>query len=122
MSRAQMHYMICRRQTSPPVEQVAKGIIDEIQMHFPTLVIKPYVYKRNRNQEVVRARQTAMVLCKEVTGQTLACIGDYFGRDHATVLHAYRRIRNRKFDPDLEYIYDIASAFCKRQGWIHADV
>lgn len=121
MSRAQIHYWVSRHKTSISVEEVANGIIDEIQMHFPTTLIKPYIYTKNRNQEVVRARQTAMVLCKEVTGKTLASIGEYFDRDHATVLHARRRVNNRKYDANLEFVYEIGRAYCKRQGWIHAD-
>ena len=42
---------------------------------------------------VVRARQIAMYLCRELTGKSLPDIGQRFGgRDHTTVLHAIRKI------------------------------
>ena len=38
-------------------------------------------------------RQVAMYLCREMTDSSLPQIGEYFGgRDHTTVLHAYKTI------------------------------
>ena len=42
---------------------------------------------------IVRPRQVAMALSKELTEHSLPEIGDAFGgRDHTTVLHACRKI------------------------------
>ena len=47
----------------------------------------------SRRQPLVRARQTAMYLCRELTDLSLPKIGRAFGgRDHTTVLHACRKI------------------------------
>lgn len=47
-----------------------------------------------RNREVARPRQIAMYLCKAFTPASLPSIGRRFGgRDHTTVIHALRRIR-----------------------------
>ena len=46
-----------------------------------------------RGRSLVHARQTAMYLGRELTSTTLAGIGEAFGRDHSTVLHAVNRIR-----------------------------
>jgi chromosomal replication initiator protein len=46
-----------------------------------------------RTQQVARARQIAMYLCRERTGLSLPKIGELFGnRDHSTVIHACRKI------------------------------
>lgn len=46
-----------------------------------------------RNRSVVRPRQMAMLLAKELTNHSLPEIGDAFGgKDHTTVLHAYRKM------------------------------
>ena len=43
---------------------------------------------------MARPRQVAMALCKELTNHSLPEIGDAFGgRDHTTVLHACRLIK-----------------------------
>ena len=39
------------------------------------------------------ARQIAMYLCRELTDLSLPKIGQQFGRDHTTVMHAERKIR-----------------------------
>lgn len=41
-----------------------------------------------------RARQIAMYLCRELTGLSLPAIGSEFDRDHTTVMHAVRKIRD----------------------------
>ena len=47
-----------------------------------------------RSRSVARPRQVAMSLAKELTTHSLPEIGDAFGgRDHTTVLHACKRIR-----------------------------
>jgi chromosomal replication initiator protein len=49
---------------------------------------------KRRNRSVARPRQMAMALAKELTNHSLPEIGDAFGgRDHTTVLHACRKIR-----------------------------
>lgn len=44
----------------------------------------------NRARAIARPRQIAMVLAREMTGQSLPRIGAHFHRDHATVIHALR--------------------------------
>jgi chromosomal replication initiator protein len=48
----------------------------------------------SRSRLLVTARQIAMYLCRELTELSLPKIGDLFGgRDHTTVMHADRKIR-----------------------------
>ncbi len=48
----------------------------------------------SRTHTLVNARQVAMYLCRELTDLSLPRIGQLFdGRDHTTVMHAVRKIR-----------------------------
>lgn len=46
----------------------------------------------DRSHQVVEARQIAMYLCRELTDLSLPKIGQAFGRDHTTVIHANKKI------------------------------
>lgn len=50
----------------------------------------------DRSRVLVTARQIAMYLCRELTDLSLPKIGQLFGgRDHTTVMHAYRKITDQ---------------------------
>ena len=50
---------------------------------------------QSRTHVLVTARQIAMYLCRELTDLSLPKIGQQFGgRDHTTVMHAERKIKN----------------------------
>ncbi len=52
------------------------------------------ILSKRRNRSIARPRQVAMALAKELTNHSLPEIGDAFGgRDHTTVIHACRKIR-----------------------------
>ncbi len=55
------------------------------------------LHSKSRARQVVRPRQVAMALAKELTDHSLPEIGDAFGgRDHTTVLHACRKVSELK--------------------------
>lgn len=62
---------------------------------------------RRRSRSVARPRQMAMALSKELTNHSLPEIGDSFGgRDHTTVLHACRKIKElRETNSDIREDY-----------------
>jgi chromosomal replication initiator protein len=77
-------------------QQQAIGIpnIQKVVADYYGLQIKDLLSKR-RTRSLARPRQVAMALAKELTEHSLPEIGDAFaGRDHTTVLHANRQIRN----------------------------
>ena len=50
---------------------------------------------QSRTHTLVTARQIAMYLCRELTDLSLPKIGQEFGgRDHTTVMHAYRKVKD----------------------------
>jgi len=77
-------------------QQQSIGIpnIQKVVADYYGLQIKDLLSKR-RTRSLARPRQVAMSLAKELTEHSLPEIGDAFaGRDHTTVLHACRQIRN----------------------------
>ena len=70
----------------------ADGIITETAKYFS--ISRDDLLGTSRAQTLVRARQIAMFLCRELTDLSLPKIGDEFGgKDHTTVMHAERKIR-----------------------------
>lgn len=70
--------------------------IDNIQRtvaEYYNIKVSDLTSKR-RSRSIARPRQLAMALAKELTNHSLPEIGDAFGgRDHTTVLHACRKIK-----------------------------
>ncbi len=62
------------------------------------------LHSKRRSRSVARPRQVAMALAKELTNHSLPEIGDAFGgRDHTTVLHACRKIKElQQLDSDMQ--------------------
>ena len=58
-----------------------------------------------RTRSLARPRQVAMALAKELTQHSLPEIGESFGKDHTTVLHACRKIAELR-ESDVKYRED----------------
>jgi chromosomal replication initiator protein len=70
------------------IENIQKTVADYFKVRVADLL------SERRSRSVARPRQIAMALAKELTSHSLPEIGDAFGgRDHTTVLHACRRIK-----------------------------
>jgi chromosomal replication initiator protein len=80
------------------VENIQKTVADYYKVRLSDLLSK------RRSRSVARPRQLAMALAKELTTHSLPEIGDAFGgRDHTTVMHACKRIRElREVEPRLQ--------------------
>ena len=60
---------------------------------------------KSRYKELVEARQMAMYIISRETGITLAEIGGVFDRDHATVIYAIKKVRQRaKHDQSVKFL------------------
>jgi chromosomal replication initiator protein len=70
------------------IENIQKTVADYFKVRVADLL------SQRRNRSIARPRQIAMALAKELTSYSLPEIGDAFGgRDHTTVMHACKRIR-----------------------------
>ena len=85
-----------------PAALDAGDIIEEVASYFR--LEKGDLLSRSRKQSVAQARQIAMYLCRTLTEASYAHIGSRFGgRDHSTVIHAYRKIEDAlESDPSLQ--------------------
>ncbi len=69
--------------------QIQKVVCEYFNMNIDLLQTK------SRKREIVQARQIAMYFSKDLTKSSLSAIGSEIGgKDHATVLHAYKTVRN----------------------------
>ena len=70
------------------IENIQKTVAEYFKIRVAELLSK------RRSRSIARPRQVAMALAKELTSHSLPEIGDAFGgRDHTTVLHACRVIK-----------------------------
>jgi len=70
------------------IENIIKTVAEYYKVKVSDLL------SQRRSRSVARPRQMAMALSKELTNHSLPEIGDAFGgRDHTTVLHAVRKIK-----------------------------
>jgi chromosomal replication initiator protein len=100
------------------IDKFVKNTAREVSIDYIQKVVCDYfdlpielLKSKTRKREVVQARQIAMYFAKKMTKSSLANIGMHCGgKDHATVLHACRTVKNltetdknfRKYLEDLE--------------------
>jgi len=72
----------------------------------------------NRTANIALARQVAMYLCRDLTELSLPKIGALFGRDHTTVMHAYRKVSDMMIKDRgiFNTISEITSRLKQQQG------
>ncbi len=79
--------LLALQDKSVTIESIQKVVAEYYKMRMSDLI------SHRRTRSITRPRQIAIALAKELTSHSLPEIGDAFGgRDHTTVLHAYRRI------------------------------
>ncbi len=82
------------------IENIQKTVAEYYKIRVADLLSK------RRSRTITRPRQLAMALAKELTNHSLPEIGDAFGgRDHTTVLHACRKIKELR-DAELRIAED----------------
>ncbi len=83
------------------VESIQKAVADYFGLRVSELTSK------RRLRSIVRPRQIAMALARDLTNRSFPEIGAAFGnRDHTTVLHACRRVEKlRKTESQIETDY-----------------
>ena len=99
------------------VDKYVKSTAKEISIEYIQKIVCDYfgipvesINAKTRKREIVQVRQISMFFAKKYTHLPLSVIGAYCGnKDHATVLHACRTIRNlSETDKKMkQYISDI---------------
>jgi chromosomal replication initiator protein len=85
------------------IENIQKTVADYYKVRMSDLL------SPRRSRSIARPRQVAMALAKELTNHSLPEIGEAFGgRDHTTVLHACKRIKELR-DEDLRMSEDYSN-------------
>ncbi|MEM7566528.1 MAG: helix-turn-helix domain-containing protein, partial [Pseudomonadota bacterium] len=86
--------------TSEPRKVKIEDIQKTVAKHFN--VSRADLLSARRTRTVVRPRQIAMYLAKQLTPRSLPEIGRRFGgRDHTTVLHAVRKVESLMKDDTM---------------------
>jgi chromosomal replication initiator protein len=71
------------------VEMIQKTVADFFHVELSDLRSK------ERTQHIAYCRQVAMYLCRKLTDSSFPTIGDHFGRDRSTVIHAFNLVARR---------------------------
>jgi chromosomal replication initiator protein len=71
-----------------------------------------------RHNRVVRARQMAMFLCRELIGSSYPALGRLFGgRDHSTALYAIKKVKKMQEDnSEMKNIVTLLKRKCLSRG------
>ena len=69
-------------------EEILKVICRELQMDFDEVK-----NRKTRLREFVYARQLYSYFCKEYTNESLAKIGKFIHKNHATIIHSINQIK-----------------------------
>ena len=76
-------------QTALTIEGIQRMVAEYYDIRLGDMTSK------QRPNNIAFPRQVAMYLCREMTDQSLPAIGNGFGRNHATVLHAHRTVGSK---------------------------
>jgi chromosomal replication initiator protein len=82
------------------IETIQKKVAEHFDIRLADMTSK------RRPEGIVFPRQIAMFLTREMTGNSLSAIGEAFGgRDHGTVLHACRLVKDRmEVEPNVRQV------------------
>lgn len=86
--------------TSLPVSVINENIIEKVAETFG--VTEEHIKSEKRDAKINEARQVAMFVIHEITGQSQQAIGDIFCRNHSTVNNSFKNVQ-KKIDSDIKY-------------------
>jgi chromosomal replication initiator protein len=88
-ARQALRDLIRTHEIKPDIESIQKTVADFFHIRLADLKSK------KRTQHIAFCRQVAMYLCRKMTDSSFPAIGEAFGRDHSTVIHAHNLIARR---------------------------
>ncbi len=77
------------------MERIQRTVADHFDIRYSDIL------SRKRPANIALPRQVAMYLCRDLTSHSLPTIGDAFGKNHATILHACRLISQKEKDDSM---------------------
>src|SRR5579872_5542545 len=81
--------LIRTHESKPDIEVIQHTVAEFFHIRLADLKSK------KRTQHIAFCRQVAMYLCRKITESSFPTIGEHFGRDHSTVIHAFNLIQRR---------------------------
>jgi chromosomal replication initiator protein len=81
--------LIRTHESKPDIEIIQRIVAEFFHIRLADLKSK------KRTQHIAFCRQVAMYLCRKITESSFPTIGEHFGRDHSTVIHAFNLIQRR---------------------------
>jgi chromosomal replication initiator protein len=88
-ARQALRDLIRTHELKPDIEMIQKTVSDFFHIRLADLKSK------KRTQHIAFCRQVAMYICRKMTDSSFPAIGEAFGRDHSTVIHAHNLIARR---------------------------
>ena len=88
-ARQALRDLIRTYESKPDIEAIQRVVSDCFHIRLTDLQSK------KRTQRIAFCRQVAMYLCRKITSNSFPSIGEHFGRDHSTVIHAFNLIERR---------------------------
>jgi chromosomal replication initiator protein len=88
-ARQALRDLVRNNEAKPDIDVIQKTVADFFHIRLADLKSK------KRTQHIAFCRQVAMYLCRKVTSSSFPTIGEHFGRDHSTVIHAHNLIQRR---------------------------
>lgn len=88
-ARKALHDLVHIQDVKLDVEAIQGAVSDFFHIRLADMKSK------KRTQHIAFCRQVAMYLCRKLTDSSFPAIGDKFGRDHSTVIHAHNLIARR---------------------------
>ena len=88
-ARQALRDLIRTYESKPDIEAIQRVVSDCFHIRLGDLKSK------KRTQRIAFCRQVAMYLCRKITSNSFPSIGEHFGRDHSTVIHAFNLIERR---------------------------
>ncbi|TNK84447.1 hypothetical protein C4M97_01120 [Mycoplasmopsis pullorum] len=84
----------CFENITKTIDKISpNAVIDTVGKYYK--INKKDIIGKSRNSSFVVARHISMYLCREVLEMSFEAIGDFFSRDHSSVVHAHKKIKRQ---------------------------
>jgi chromosomal replication initiator protein len=108
--------VVDRFNSSVEESMTLEAIVQAVAEHYD--IPAQEILSAKRNGPIVKARQVAVFLCRDLLGHSYPKLGAFFGgRDHSTIIYAVKKINKlRKVNPQLNKEIEDLRTHCHRNG------